>query len=722
LQSLDYAYTVNGWLKALNHPSLAKALNFKTDVDINDVFASKLQYFSNDFNRTNSPYNYTQTGIAPYNFNATNQLYNGNIGAILTSNVSSLQTGNAILDATKFHVHDYRYDELNRLLTASYGQRNNSTGVYALQPNNGYKEIFSYDANGNIKTASRNDIPSTAAGAASLVRIVDNLTYKYDPALINNQLLNYIEPASTTYTVTTATDLRPTSTSTTFVNYKYDASGNLIIDNKEGLGSVASNTQGIFWNAAGKMSKIIKTVGAVVTTIEYFYDAMGNRVAKSKLVSPAVLPTWEYYVRDAKGNTMANYARTAGVGATTVTVTTTEQPIYGSARLGTLQPGTSFNMSATSLIASVFPPLITANPAIVLRTVGLKTYEITDHLGNVRNIITDNRIYDRTGSGTVASPFVYTNARTRDQAIYNYYAFGMPKISAYDYKEATSVGYRYGFGGKEKLNEVMGEGNFVDLGERGLDTRLGRLNWKCDPLAKSFPWNSPYAYAENDVIRCIDLDGLEKVVVFGGADLMNTGLSKTTIQTAADIQKFSDDNKLGYEVKTYNVAPWNPSHGTAFQWIKDNYKKGESIIIYGYSMGGVAATQLTKMLKTEGITVNLLVPVDGAWGFMSEPLQIPDNVETVFNFYQTDRSNFPVKSRGYEAKPQEGNNKTVILNDNMTGKTTGKKSDAHGTMADDTQKDATNIIKAEMMGKLDGIIQNATSPAPTTPAPTKKTP
>src|SRR5690606_31911245 len=126
-------------------------------------------------------------------------------------------------------------------------------------------------------------------------------------------------------------------------------------------------------------------------------------------------------------------------------------------------------------------------------------------------------------------------------------------------------------------------GNHIDLGERGLDTRLGRLNWKPDPLAKNFPWNSPYTYAENDVIRCIDLDGLEKVVVFGGADLMNTGLSKTTIQTAADIQKFSDDHKLGYEVKTFNVAPWNPSHGTAFDWIKNNHKKGESIIIYGYS-------------------------------------------------------------------------------------------------------------------------------------------
>ncbi len=275
--------------------------------------------------------------------------------------------------------------------------------------------------------------------------------------------------------------------------------------------------------------------------------------------------------------------------------------------------------------------------------------------------------------------------------------------------------YRYGFNGKEGENEIKGDGNFVDLGERGLETRLGRLNWQPDPLAKSFPWNSPYTYAENDVIRCIDLDGLEKVVVFGGADLMNTGLSETTLQTASDIQKFSDDNNLGYDVKPFNVAPWNPSHGTAFQWIMDNYKKGESIIIYGYSMGGVAATQLTKMLKKEGITVNLLVPVDGAWGPFGEPLQIPDNVEIVFNFYQSNKSS--IKSRGYEAIPQEGNDKSIILNDNWTDQTSGKGKKAHGTMADDTQKDATNIIKAEMMGKLDSIIKDATTTAPATKKP-----
>ena len=50
-----------------------------------------------------------------------------------------------------------------------------------------------------------------------------------------------------------------------------------------------------------------------------------------------------------------------------------------------------------------------------------------------------------------------------------------------------------------------------------------------DPLAKSFPWNSPYSYAENDVIRSIDLDGLEKYVVTYWYDNHNNH-RKTTIR------------------------------------------------------------------------------------------------------------------------------------------------------------------------------------------------
>jgi RHS repeat-associated protein len=69
--------------------------------------------------------------------------------------------------------------------------------------------------------------------------------------------------------------------------------------------------------------------------------------------------------------------------------------------------------------------------------------------------------------------------------------------------------YRYGFNGKENDNEVKGEGGQQDYGMRIYEPRLGRF-LSVDPVSYLFPWNSPYAFAENDIIRNIDLDGLQK--------------------------------------------------------------------------------------------------------------------------------------------------------------------------------------------------------------------
>jgi RHS repeat-associated protein len=71
--------------------------------------------------------------------------------------------------------------------------------------------------------------------------------------------------------------------------------------------------------------------------------------------------------------------------------------------------------------------------------------------------------------------------------------------------------YRYGFNGKEKDDEVKGEGLHIDYGYRILDPRLGRF-LSIDPLFKGFPYYTPYQYASNTPIVAIDLDGLESDV------------------------------------------------------------------------------------------------------------------------------------------------------------------------------------------------------------------
>lgn len=44
------------------------------------------------------------------------------------------------------------------------------------------------------------------------------------------------------------------------------------------------------------------------------------------------------------------------------------------------------------------------------------------------------------------------------------------------------------------------------------DSRIGRF-FTTNPLEMKYPYNSPYAFSENDVIRCIELEGLEKLIV-----------------------------------------------------------------------------------------------------------------------------------------------------------------------------------------------------------------
>jgi RHS repeat-associated protein len=56
---------------------------------------------------------------------------------------------------------------------------------------------------------------------------------------------------------------------------------------------------------------------------------------------------------------------------------------------------------------------------------------------------------------------------------------------------AGSSSYRYGYNGKEKDNEVKGEGNIYDYGFRIYDPRVVRF-LSVDPLTKTYPWYTPY--------------------------------------------------------------------------------------------------------------------------------------------------------------------------------------------------------------------------------------
>lgn len=129
------------------------------------------------------------------------------------------------------------------------------------------------------------------------------------------------------------------------------------------------------------------------------------------------------------------------------------------------------------------------------RHLGKKHYELSDHLGNVRAVVSDlklSEIVDNTPSNFSAKLEDYTN----------YYPFGM----GMPLRQHQGEGYRYGYQGSEKDNEIKGNGNSYTTYFRQLDPRVGR--WlSVDPKSSAAPWESPYASMGNNPVFYNDVLG-----------------------------------------------------------------------------------------------------------------------------------------------------------------------------------------------------------------------
>jgi RHS repeat-associated protein len=161
LQGIDYVYNLNGQLKAINHPSLS-ATNDPGNDGANgfaaDVFGISLDYYDGDYTRSNAPKPIITSA------QGTNQ-YNGNIKATRWNTQVPSATQNA---------YTYQYNKNNWITNATFGTAN-QTGLITPNTNNDYAESnITYDANGNIKTLTRNGY-TDANGTNSM----DNLYYSY---------------------------------------------------------------------------------------------------------------------------------------------------------------------------------------------------------------------------------------------------------------------------------------------------------------------------------------------------------------------------------------------------------------------------------------------------------------------------------------------------------------------------------------------------------------
>jgi len=118
--------------------------------------------------------------------------------------------------------------------------------------------------------------------------------------------------------------------------------------------------------------------------------------------------------------------------------------------------------------------------------------------------------------------------------------------------------YKYSFNGGETIDEIYGDQNYIDLGQRGVDSRLGKLNWKTDPREMEYPFQSPYAYYANSPIWKLDYLGL-------GKQSTHTDEKGNVIQVKNDgdngVYKHKGDTKKANENFKKNYKQENTSAG-----------------------------------------------------------------------------------------------------------------------------------------------------------------
>jgi hypothetical protein len=130
------------------------------------------------------------------------------------------------------------------------------------------------------------------------------------------------------------------------------------------------------------------------------------------------------------------------------------------------------------------------------RTVGNKRYELTDHLGNVRVVVSDRKLTNFNGTLTPPTSFEAEVLASND-----HYPFG----SLLPGRNFSSSNYRFSFNGQEKDDEMYGSpGTSMTAEFWQYDTRTGR-RWNMDPVVKT--WESPYLTFTGNPVMMIDPNG-----------------------------------------------------------------------------------------------------------------------------------------------------------------------------------------------------------------------
>lgn len=369
--------------------------------------------------------------------------------------------------------YNYQYDQLNRIKGMQSGHLNYSGANSATFTPTGYTANYSYDANGNIEVLSRAKAADYQNQGYAPVEF-DDFAYDYNT---NSNQLNFVHDN----VVNNAAAIDDLDQGQFPDNYEYDAIGQLISDTQEEIAQID-------WKVNNKVKAITRTGSSNKSNLVFEYDGMGNRIAK-KVIDGNVVSNITYYFRDAQGNPMAMYTHKniENNGNTEQVLYLSEREIYGSSRVGQEQ--------VNKVIASNNPTLVDIHNPLKNYT-GDKRFELSNHLGNVLEVITDRALPNDIDNNNLVDNY------TADVIQYSdYYPFGMQMEG----RKGGNNDYRYGYQGSEKDDEFHNsEGTSYTTHFRQLDPRLGR--WlSIDPKATA--WESPYVSMGNNPIIYSDVLG-----------------------------------------------------------------------------------------------------------------------------------------------------------------------------------------------------------------------
>jgi RHS repeat-associated protein len=335
LQGIDYTYTLQGALKAINNSDKTKDPGGDgSNAFSTDAFGMVVDYFPGDY-QNSRPVGSMQpiNGVSTAGIGTDS--YVGNIKAMTWFSKKPASVVAAVPGIEDPTTYIYQYDDKYQFTESTWGAISGFSGTSATFTATGFnKETVkdpitgapAYDANGNILNLQR----TGATGA-----ITDKFTYNYNNN--NNKLQSVVNEVN--------------GVPQPYASYTYDQLGQLIGESNTSSGTDKSKY--IEYDITGKVVAVYRYANKTGPVVQYVYDETGQRIIKRSYNASNQLSLITYYVGP------VIYTQPVTNGTILGAITAQEYDIQGAgSRLG-----------------------------VFYRQVPVYAYELSDYLGNVRAVV-----------------------------------------------------------------------------------------------------------------------------------------------------------------------------------------------------------------------------------------------------------------------------------------------------------------------------------------------